>query len=91
MRIVSWNVNGILTINQYKPWKDLEDLEVSRNAKGNFSLLILPHSHPVLLFFTIPRIQACLEHLQADMVCFQETKITRKSALSQRQICILPS
>ena len=47
MRLVTWNVNGIRSLQSYHPW----------NASKSFK--------PVL------------DSFHADIICFQETKITR--------------
>ncbi|PWZ01391.1 DNase I-like protein [Testicularia cyperi] len=40
-------------------------------------------------WFKLPDWEACLEHLGADIACFQETKMTRKQLTES--MCILPS
>ncbi|MCO5610416.1 hypothetical protein L7F22_064653 [Adiantum nelumboides] len=58
MRILSWNINGIRTVRQYRPLYKLKWSE-------------------------------CLEALEADIICFQETKITRKQLLVEdRDMCL---
>ncbi|KAN0066462.1 Class II abasic (AP) endonuclease [Thecaphora frezii] len=39
-------------------------------------------------WYRLPSWQACLEHLEADIACFQETKVTRKQL--QEWMCMLP-
>ncbi|KAJ3267393.1 Class II abasic (AP) endonuclease, partial [Borealophlyctis nickersoniae] len=57
MRILSWNVNGIRTLKQYKPWKELKDFASILNA------------------------------LQADIICFQEAKVSRDRTDSDIALC----
>ncbi len=40
-------------------------------------------------WYKLPDWEACLEHLGADIACFQETKMTRKQLTEA--MCILPS
>ncbi|KAJ1030086.1 hypothetical protein NDA16_000999 [Ustilago loliicola] len=40
-------------------------------------------------WYKLPDWEACLEHLGADIACFQETKMTRKQLTES--MCILPS
>nr|CDI51540.1 related to APN2-AP endonuclease, exonuclease III homolog [Melanopsichium pennsylvanicum 4] len=40
-------------------------------------------------WYKLPDWEACLEHLNADIACFQETKMTRKQLTES--MCILPS
>ncbi|GAA95421.1 uncharacterized protein L969DRAFT_92556 [Mixia osmundae IAM 14324] len=48
MRLITWNINGIKTLPQYKPWNE---------CKGNYGQM--------------------LDLLGGDIVCLQETKITK--------------
>lgn len=59
MRITTWNINGLRTLRQYRPWYSLKDW------------------------------QACLNYLEADIICFQEVKLTRKALVTyHRDMCV---
>lgn len=59
MRITTWNINGLRTLRQYRPWYTLKDWK------------------------------ACLDYLEADIICFQEVKLTRKNLVAEhRDMCV---
>jgi hypothetical protein len=65
LKIVSWNINGLSTIVNYHPW----------NASPT-PFKVRPFCVPVRRL--IVSLQDLLEHLNADIICFQEHKLQRK-------------
>jgi len=79
MKFMTWNVNGIRALTQYHPYCD--DLHKNYRVKSwttkpDFNAAVSIHTLNNSNF-GLPSSQEILDYLDADIICLQETKITR--------------
>jgi AP endonuclease-2 len=67
LKVVSWNINGLSTIVHYHPWNSVP----APFKVAQLSFLIILEQRLILL-------KELLDHLDADIICFQEHKLQRK-------------